>query len=264
MMFSKNGGDLFLNVYKTSEVAHIIGIHPNTVRLYEKLELIPKAKRQANSYRVFTDFHIEQFKLARTALQVEVLQNGLRKKAIDIIKTSATGDFDKAICLTKDYLFHIQKERSNAEEAIVIAKQLLTGNEEEDIKVCLKRKETADYLQISMDTLRNWEMNGLLTVKRKENGYRVYTGADIRCLKIIRSLRCANYSLSAILRMLGALSHNPQADIRKAIDTPKEDDNIISVCDKLLTSLLYAEKNAQEMQLHIENMKKQFNSNHTL
>lgn len=28
--------------YKTSEVAATIGIHPNTVRLYEKLELIPK------------------------------------------------------------------------------------------------------------------------------------------------------------------------------------------------------------------------------
>ncbi len=29
--------------YKTAEVAAIIGIHPNTVRLYEKMKLIPKA-----------------------------------------------------------------------------------------------------------------------------------------------------------------------------------------------------------------------------
>ncbi|WGU97636.1 MerR family transcriptional regulator [Paenibacillus dendritiformis] len=73
-----------------------------------------------------------------------------------------------------------------------------------------------------MDTLRNWESNGFLTVKRKQNGYRVYTDEDLQRLKIIRSLRCANYSLAAILRMLCALSSNPQADIRKIIDTLKK------------------------------------------
>ena len=89
-----------MNTYKTSEIAHSIGIHPNTVRLYEKLELIPKPKRMANGYRVFTDFHMEQIKFARMALKIEVLQNGLRKQAIVIIKTSSSGNFDKAICLT--------------------------------------------------------------------------------------------------------------------------------------------------------------------
>ncbi|KPU46030.1 mercuric resistance operon regulatory protein [Oxobacter pfennigii] len=48
-----------MNIYKTSEISHRIGTHPNTVRLYEKLELIPKPERKANSYRVFTDFHIK-------------------------------------------------------------------------------------------------------------------------------------------------------------------------------------------------------------
>ena len=42
----------------------------------------------------------------------------------------------------------------------------------------MKRKEASEYLGVSMDALRNWEMNGLLTVKRKENGYRIYTAAD--------------------------------------------------------------------------------------
>lgn len=34
-----------MKTYKTAEVAAIIGIHPNTVRLYEKLKLIPKPER---------------------------------------------------------------------------------------------------------------------------------------------------------------------------------------------------------------------------
>lgn len=34
-----------MTTYTTAEVAAIIGIHPNTVRLYEKLNLIPKPER---------------------------------------------------------------------------------------------------------------------------------------------------------------------------------------------------------------------------
>ena len=241
------------NTYKTSQVAQIFGIHPNTVRLYEELGLIPKPERQENGYRVFTDIHIEQFRLARTALKVEVLQNGLRKQAIDIIKTSATGNLIEAENLAKSYLRQIKREQRNAEEAIEIVMQLLSAEEQETDKLRLTRKETADYLQITMDTLRNWELNGLVTVKRKRNGYRVYTDEDIKRLKIIRSLRCANYSLSAILRMLNELSRDPQANIEEAIDTPKETDDIISVCDKLLTSLRRAEENAEDMLVLLRN-----------
>lgn len=210
-----------MNIYKTSEVARLIGIHPNTVRLYEELELIPKPERRGNGYRVFTDLHIEQFRLARTALQVEVLQNGLRKMAIDIIKTSSTGNFDEAENITKSYIRQIKQEQKNAEEAILIVKRLLLGDETKTDNLRLTRKETADYLKLTVDTLRNWELNGLLTVKRKQNGYRIYTGADVLRLKIIRSLRCANYSLSAILRMLNELSRNPHTNIIDIIDTPE-------------------------------------------
>ena len=243
------------NTYKTSEVAKIIGIHSNTVRLYEKLELIPKPERKQNGYRVFTDFHLAQFKLARTALQVEVLQNGLRKKAIEIIKTSATSNLKKAKALADDYLQQIIQERLYAEEAIKIARKILSGESKESYEFALTRKETADYLEISMDTLRNWELNGLLTVKRKQNGYRIYTDEDIRRLKIIRSLRCANYSLAAILRMLSELDINPDICIKKVIDSPDETDDIISVCDKLLTSLRYAEENAQSILVQLAEMK---------
>ena len=90
-----------MNTYKTIDIARIIGIHVNTVRLYEKCGLIPKPERLGNGYRVFTDLHIEQFRLARAALQVEVLQNGLRKRAVDIIKVSALGNYEKAIIMRK-------------------------------------------------------------------------------------------------------------------------------------------------------------------
>ena len=167
-----------MNTYTTTEVAKIIGIHPNTVRMYEEWGLIPQAERKANGYRVFTDYHIEQLRLARIAFQIEVLQNGLRKKVVEIIKLSANRDFNKAIMFAEEYRNQIQREKRNAEESIGIAKQILSGKSVGDT-LFLKQKEVSDYLDISMDTLRNWERNGLLQVKRRQNGYRAYTSDDI-------------------------------------------------------------------------------------
>ncbi|WMJ78186.1 MULTISPECIES: MerR family transcriptional regulator [unclassified Sedimentibacter] len=246
-----------MNTYKTSEVAKIIGIHPNTVRFYEKWGLIPKAERKSNGYRVFTDFHIEQLRLARIAFKTEVLQSGLRKKIVETVKVSASGDFDKALILASEYLSQIHDEQKKAEEAIDIAKQVLGGKAAAN-NLCLKRKEVSEHLNISMDTLRNWELNGLLRIKRKQNGYRFYTGEDVKRLKIIRTLRCANYSLEAILRMLNALSDNPQANIKQVLNTPKDDTDIISACDRLIVSLQIAAKNAEIMVDILMDIKRRF------
>ena len=245
--------------YKTSEVAKLIGIHSNTVRMYEDLGLISKPSRKDNGYRVFTDLHIYQLKLARKALEVEILQNGLRKKAIAIVKTLAKQDFDRAIVLTKQYIESIKQEIHNANESVDIADRLINRlKDEKDFN--LKRKEVSELLGLSMDTLRNWEMNGLVSIKRKENGYRIYTYEDIQRLKVIRSLRCGNYSLSAILRMLNKLSEHNEADINEVLNSPNENEDIISVCDKLIISLNLAIQNAEEILEMLYEMKRKYSN----
>lgn len=109
--------------FRTSEIAALIGVHPNTVRLYEELELIPKPERLLNGYRVFTDFHLQQLRLVRLAFEIEVLQNGLRMKMLRMVKTAAERDFDSAITLIREYLAQIDQERHGAEEAIRITRQ---------------------------------------------------------------------------------------------------------------------------------------------
>ncbi len=241
--------------YRTAQVAEIIGLHSNTVRFYEEWGLITKPKREENGYRIFNDLHICQIKVARLGFEIEILQNGMRKKIIDMIKTCAKCDFDGAIKQTEEYLVQLGKERANAEEAIKIVQNMIYGEIHEN-QLCMKRKEVSEYLEISVDALRNWEMNGLLIIKRKQNGYRIYTDGDIKYLKIIRVLRCANYSLEAIRRMMQQLSVNPTADIRKILDTPGQNDDIISACDRLLLSLSKAEINAEKIMSMLKEMKK--------
>lgn len=243
--------------YTTSQAAASVGIHANTVRMYEDAGLIPKPDRKENGYRIFTQRHIEQLKLVRLAFKTEITHNGLRKRAIRIIKTSAIGDYKNALEQTQEYLEQVRKEKKQAVEAVKTAENLLKQKEEtqeEKEPLILTRQQTAKLLNITTDTLRNWERNGLLQVKNKKNGYHIYDKEDIKRLKIIRALRSAHYSLAAILRMLYFLPQRGSYTILELIDTPNETEEIISVCDKLVTSLTELEKNSIQMLSMLENM----------
>lgn len=232
--------------YSTSQIAERAGLYPNTVRMYEEWGLIHKPERKENGYRVFNDIHIKQFELARKALQIEVLQAGLRKRIIEAVKLSAQYRFDEAIELAQDYIRIAEQEISNAKEAVGIC-ELLNVKPKADGAV-YKRAQAAKELGLTIDTIRNWELNGLLTVKRKQNGYRVYDSNDINRLKIIRSLRCANYSLSAILRMLKKYDDGlDRNNFLTILNTPESSEDIVSVCDKLIDSLEKAIINAYEV-----------------
>jgi len=52
---------------RTSAVAKAIGVHPNTVRLYEAWGFLPAAPRSPSGYRLFTEAHLDQMRLARIA-----------------------------------------------------------------------------------------------------------------------------------------------------------------------------------------------------
>ena len=236
-----------VTTYSTSQIAKIVGLHPNTVRMYEEWKLIQKPDRKKNGYRVYTALHIKQFELARKALQIVVLQAGLRNRIVNVVKLSALYRFDEAIELAHEYIHIAEQEIDNAKEAAKIC-EILYQQKPPENDVVYKRAQAAEILGLTIDTIRNWEMNGLLTVKRKRNGYRVYDSNDINRLKIIRSLRCANYSLSAILRMLNKYDNGmDKKDILNVLNTPGNDDDIISACDRLIDSLENAIKNACEV-----------------
>ena len=68
---------------------------------------------------------------------------------MNIIKVSATGNFDMAIKLTDEYLSQLEREKHNAEQAIQIVNELLNG-ESSPNQVLLKRKEVSEFLGITM------------------------------------------------------------------------------------------------------------------
>ncbi|MBI4474658.1 MAG: heavy metal-responsive transcriptional regulator [Acidobacteria bacterium] len=52
-------------VYQIGELAARIGVQPESIRYYERIGLLPKARRSNAGYRVFTHEHLERVELIK-------------------------------------------------------------------------------------------------------------------------------------------------------------------------------------------------------
>ena len=232
-----------MTTYRTIDLAREAGLHPNTIRFYEEIGFLTKPMRAQNNYRVYTALQLEQVKFVRLALHAEVLQGGLRKQVIRILHFSADCCFEEALRQTDRYIAMLTREIELALHAADSVEAILHRNEPPATPP-LTRRETARTLDITVDTLRNWELNGLIQIRRLQNGYRVYDGADLERLSIIRTLRLANYSLTAILHLMNRLSCAEEFSVLEALNTPDPGDDIRSVCDHLVDALKSAKTDA--------------------
>ncbi|MBU5675700.1 MerR family transcriptional regulator [Alkaliphilus sp. MSJ-5] len=227
--------------YRTSEVAKIIGVHPNTVISYEKLGYISTVARMQNRYRIYTEQHIEQIKMARLALKSESVKTYMRLKVRDILRTLAKGDLDKALLLSQNFLLKIQKEKDSEYKAIKEIKKVLKEYVEEKQNISLKRSKVAESVGVSIDVIINWERNGILSIPRNnKNNYRIYSENELVLLKIIKLLRDENYSTQCIRKMIVKIKFN--------------DFEFLNKDDELLSSIEEKEKDLKNLISHINKL----------
>lgn len=243
------------SMYLTTEIAKLVNVHPNTVRIYEKWGYISPVPRASNGYRIFSELHLFQLQVARIAFRCEIVQGNIRSKVRAIVRASGKEDFKLAYQLSQDYLLHLEKQYARALEAIGLVEQLLSGKKSLST-LTYSRKEVAKELEVTSEVVRNWERNGLLIVPRLANGYRAYTMNEINRMKIIRTLRSAHYSMNSILRLLNQADQSKVLDVKEVLNTPDEHEDIITVTDRLTHSLEEAIENAHEVARLLNSYKK--------
>jgi DNA-binding transcriptional MerR regulator len=240
---------------RTSDVAKAVGVHPNTVRFYEEWDLLPTIPRTPSGYRQFTEAHLDQMRLARTALHDPWPGRQIRRSALVLVRRAASGDLGGALELAHHHLALVRSERIQAEAAAGFLERWAQGIAADTTVNPLQISQVARLLEVTPDMLRNWERNGLLKVPRnKKNGYRLYGAAEISRLRVIRMLSRAGYSIMAILRMLLHLDQGGAGDLRRVLDTPRPDEDIFSAADRWLSTLAEQEDRAANLIGQLETM----------
>ncbi len=238
---------------RTADVARAAGVHPNTVRLYEAWGFIGTVPRARNGYRLFTERHLDQMVLARTALHWPY--PGGSGPVIDLVKRAAAGDLGGALELAYGYLASVRGEIARAESAAELLEHWARGAAADATGQPLPIGRAAALLGTTADALRNWERNGLIRVPRApRSGYRLYGAPEIGRLRVIRTLRQAGFGMMAILRMLLFLDQGQQGDLRQVLDTPGPDEDIHYVTDRWLTTLSEQEQRARDIIAQLETM----------
>ncbi|MBQ0140776.1 MAG: MerR family transcriptional regulator [Kurthia sp.] len=223
----------------TATIAKLTNVHPNTVRLYETWGYISPVPRQPNGYRVYAPIHLKQMQIARLVFKQEFIQNNLRKFATKIVKYSGQEKFEQALFAAKQYVTFLQGELTFTVQAIETAQIIL--QEPPNCSECYTHKEVASKLQLSEETIRNWERNALFEVKRTTQNRRVYTQIDFQKLLIIRTLRSAHFSITSIRQLfdnLQATEH--KKDIHSLLSIPRFQQDFYHVTDELEKNLKLA------------------------
>lgn len=231
--------------FTTKEIADIVNVHPNTVRLYEEWGYISRVNRRKNGYRVFTSKHLYQMKLARIALpgpypiDVKIVQ--------ELVKEFAKGEYEKALSLAKNYLEGVDMETIRAKAALEILDKWFEKKPGDKEKIVFKtRKKASNELGVSVDALRTWERNDLFSINKDCKGRMVFTEWDIEKIMIIRLLRNCGYSIASLFRVFSN-EENLYQKPSEVLSLPDDNSDIYYVTDQFLKYLKDHRKRAEKV-----------------
>ncbi len=248
---------------RTSDIARAVGVHPNTVRRYVDWGLLPPVQRGANGYRLFTQKHLDCMRVARMVYTTTYPSRTIRLSGSKIIQSTVADDWGGALERSYAHLALVQSERVQAETAAMLLERWATGTAADATERPMQIGQVAQLLGVSIDVLRNWERNGLITIPRNPNNrYRYYGSAEISRLRVIRMLSRAGYSLMAILRMLLQLDRGVTTDLRHSLDTPQPDEDVYTASDRWLSTLADQEQVALRLIELVEKIIKNRMSRH--
>ena len=239
----------------TSQLARAVGIHPNTVRRYVDKGFLPPVGRSPAGYRRFTERHLDCLRLTRLVFSNFFPGKAIYASGLQLLYVTAGGDLGGALEHTSRQLALVQPERAQAEVAADLLERWALGAPADATSERLQIGQAARLLGVSIDILRSWDRNGLIDIPRDpSNGYRRYGGAELSRLRVIRMLSRAGYSTGAILRMLIQLDRGETTDLRRALDTPRPDEDVYLASDRWLSTLSEHEERARGMIALVEEM----------
>ena len=232
--------------YTTSQVARVAGVHPNTVRLYERIGLLAPITRTAGGYRSFSERDLAQMRIARLAVGGPYVVP--KTLAVEAARHAALDDLGSALELAERFGSLVAAEEQRALQAAEALDRWAGRPARWGGEPGMTISVAAECVVASTTALRDWERNGLIAVRRDPgNGYRRYTHADIDRLRVIRTLLRARYSAMSILRMMTHLDRGGRELPSMVIDAPRGDETVYSATDRWLSSLREAGVRAERL-----------------
>ncbi|MET8004511.1 TioE family transcriptional regulator [Nonomuraea glycinis] len=177
------------------DLAREHGLSTQAIRNYEDAGILPAAERTAHGYRTYTPLHAQ----ALRAFLALAAGHGHRT-ATSIMRAVNRGVTEDALRLIDESHGQLLDDRRTLQAVEAALRDLAPVPQE--------RGDTfigplARRLDIRPATLRKWEKAGLVRPRRDpRTGYRIYSAADVRDVRLAHQLRRGGYLLERIAPLL--------------------------------------------------------------
>jgi DNA-binding transcriptional MerR regulator len=177
------------------DLAREHGLSTQAIRNYEDAGILPAAERTAPGYRTYTPLHAH----ALRAFLALVPGHG-HQTATSIMQAFNRGAIEDALRLIDESHGQLLDDRRTLQAVEAALRDLAPVPQE--------RGDTfigplARRLGIRPATLRKWENAGLVRPRRDpQTGYRIYSAADVRDVRLVHQLRRGGYLLEQIAPLI--------------------------------------------------------------
>ncbi|UWD48503.1 MerR family transcriptional regulator [Clostridioides difficile] len=243
--------------YKPIELARMFNLHPNSIRFYEEIGYISKAKRKANNYREFEEHHVLQLKICRYIFGYQFTNSLIRNTGNLVIKSAVSRDLTVGKQYSFDYIHVIQNEIKIAKETASTLHLWanLVPKVVNDIDKNYTRNDIANLLGTTKESVRNWERNDLIqSNKVGSKNERLFDDLDLERIRIVYMLRQTGYSISAIHRCLSAYDNGYKNLLLDKLNNPTQEE-LLSAGDCWLFELEKLENVAKKIPPIFEELK---------
>jgi DNA-binding transcriptional MerR regulator len=201
--------------YTPKQIADQLKVSTTTLRRYEEQALIPEVPRKNGNHRLYHAIHVQAFVTIRSLLKgydIPVVYEVMRKVR--------KGKYEQALWLINAQQYKIQAEKMKVEEILSMIRNA-DFDKYKNIKITdtMSIREVAEIAGVNSSAIRHWEKEGLIHAKRnRENGYRIFSEADLRRILVISSLRKTVYYIENMKELLDGLDTQSYAKVEQSFN----------------------------------------------
>lgn len=243
--------------FQIGKISTLTNVKTGTIRFYEKCGFLSPVKRLPNGYRVFEEKHIYQIRICSLVFGGFVNKR-LRKLSMELIFFAREWDLKSYQSAAEDYLRAVKEDIAGTRRAIKTVQRRMEESSpylrEESGEDQYSKKQAADLVGVTPESIRNWERNGLLG-QTKPYQKRYYSQSALERMYVIRLLLDNGYSMMAVRNFFAAFDLKGTAMAVGILTDPGESKTLIYRADRYLETLLQTEKKAEKLYGLIDEMR---------
>lgn len=211
-----------METYTPNQISGILQVSTTTLRRYEEQDLIPAVARTPSNHRVYRPVHLQAFTAIRALLlgyDIPVVYEAMRMIKQDKL--------EGAFWLMNEQQYQLQVEKQRVEEILTMIRNAdFTRYRNVQLKEHMNIGEAARIAGVNTSAIRHWESEGLIDSERnEENGFRMFSTAELRKILVISSLRKTVYYIDNMRNLLHNLDNQNNEKIEGSFQVALENLN---------------------------------------